>query len=107
MTDRDEGRIQRDEWDELLDEDVDYADRLDNWADRIGRTPGEIERLRKGWQPIETVPKDGTDLLLYSPRWGMMVGLWAGAWVQEEGGPSYRGITHWMPLPDPPQETDG
>lgn len=70
---------------------------------------GLKERLRaeleapKGWQPIETAPKDGFHYLLYMPE-VQFVGFWSGsewcvvaptcpiAWTQP---------THWMPLPPP------
>jgi hypothetical protein len=80
------------------------------------------------WQPIETAPKDGTDLLLawnWRGRY-VSIGKWARVnyldwdtdrvvdsecWVQWESlnsivdtcvlvGPN--APTHWMPLPEPP-----
>lgn len=68
------------------------------------------------WQPIETAPKDGTAVLLYSPR---MPGLDIGRWYDERGPSSddpghpdgWFGFiftpwgtepTHWMPLPASP-----
>jgi hypothetical protein len=59
------------------------------------------------WQPIETAPKDGTNILL---GWPTMVlsGYWADwrsrkSWVTSRGEYSDKyAPTHWMPLPDPP-----
>lgn len=65
-----------------------------------------------GWQPIETAPKDGTRLDLWSEngwRYPNAAWDWVGdgmGWTDahhhgsiEEGGP----FTHWMPLPEPPK----
>jgi hypothetical protein len=59
------------------------------------------------WQPIETAPKDGIWVLLYSPPGGFSVarywpsfGFRGGFWDGD--------ATHWMPLPAPPaQEGEG
>jgi Protein of unknown function (DUF551) len=71
------------------------------------------------WQPIETAPKDGSAILLYSPKHGTVEGgwdqvdggghpengpsiyWWASRYVVFEDGP-YDAPTHWMPLPAPP-----
>lgn len=77
------------------------------------------------WQPIETAPKDGTIVLLWSrssDEWA--TGLWqdvglpqfftpvAGMWVRnlyvahDPTSNPYLPIndpTHWMPLPPPPE----
>lgn len=75
------------------------------------------------WQPIETAPKDGTEILIFRPigtqhdPW-MFVATWQqcdGCGSVVDGGifmsnacvDSYVGTTHathWMPLPEPPQE---
>lgn len=73
------------------------------------------------WQPIETAPKDGTAIMLYSP--GKNGGRWITRWKEPEvqwvvvkDGPEILSgdmekkprrdrippPTHWMPLPAPP-----
>lgn len=66
------------------------------------------------WQPIETAPKDETEVLLYCPddvlpQWSITTG-WAdnhGWHLVQTGGYAedndvYPNPTHWMPLPKPP-----
>ena len=58
------------------------------------------------WQPIETAPKDGRDILIFHPRMGeMFVAYWS------DGSNRFMfstmtaldgGETHWMPLPPAP-----
>jgi hypothetical protein len=48
------------------------------------------------WQPIETVPI-GRSVLLWDAAYKMVV-------LQLARKPLWRGHTHWMPLPAPPQE---
>jgi hypothetical protein len=76
------------------------------------------------WQPIETAPKDGSEVLLYYPLEGLsehhsrrVICWWhkgwstrsPGRWVFQ--GRAARGYsdeyqpTLWMPLPEPPQAT--
>jgi hypothetical protein len=62
------------------------------------------------WQPIETAPKDGMQILIYDPLCGIQqvgfditgskMGL-TDAWIADDGGTYLP--THWMPLPDPPK----
>ena len=62
------------------------------------------------WQSISTVPKDGTPVLIYSAgnRVGHSIEL--DYWHLEAHGYPYEGWylatspTHWMPLPEKPDE---
>lgn len=73
-----------------------------------------------GWQPIETAPKNFTELLGYRPDQGVFIFRWSTVdefpdadqtddyecwwndlwgWMDGELTP-----THWMPLPSPPED---
>lgn len=69
------------------------------------RLKAEVERLRSlsansEWQPIETAPKDGQEILAYRHPHGVF--LMPGYW----GNDMYQ-MTHWMPMPKPPAAKDG
>ena len=61
------------------------------------------------WQPIETAPKDGTEIL--TVKHGVMViNNWHRCWMTRKGQELVYNDwqwqskpTHWMPLPDPPE----
>lgn len=64
------------------------------------------------WQPIETAPRDGTRILVYTAERcrrclpgtvGMAVMFWDGAWAIVDGIHARHLPTHWKPLPEPPQ----
>lgn len=74
------------------------------------------------WQPIETAPKDGTHILIYTVDhpgpvpardmparvtafWYAPYGEWhlVMAWGYEAENQVYGVPTHWQPLPDPPK----
>jgi len=67
---------------------------------------------RMTWKPISSAPRDGTDILIYdagtgsyevSSYWTDTPRYWDGNW----GDGEYEHTpTHWMPLPEPPKETD-
>jgi hypothetical protein len=56
------------------------------------------------WQPIDTAPKDGTEVLLTDGKykrtgyWARRVGVWSIDAIVALEPP-----THWMPLPEPPE----
>ena len=68
------------------------------------------------WRTIDSAPKDGTAVLLYGQREGEtpFVGVFAYAgWGEKEWVENTTGLeacraphepTHWMPLPDPPND---
>ena len=71
------------------------------------------------WQPIETAPKDGTKILVWThhdvceiSEWFQATGykykevgrgLYAKSIVVANEGWSSNTPTHWQPLPDPPE----
>lgn len=74
----------------------------------------EIGADANGWRPIETAPRDGTDILAAGRYGPIRVARW------DEKAPSlYSGVpgswranvytfvelelTHWQPLPNPPE----
>lgn len=60
------------------------------------------------WQPIETAPKDGREILVCS-RYQCAVAFWDDeeeAWLTDyrrKGNSAYVEARHWMPLPEPPK----
>lgn len=82
--------------------------------------PRPIPLPEPAWQPIETAPKDGTEILLFELLRGEESMIRAGYW--EDQGESIHDVgeaagwsiadsgyigeirpTHWMPLPAPPE----
>jgi hypothetical protein len=67
----------------------------------------QLEGARKGWQPIETAPKDGCEFVACNMNQGGVMQLvsWNGLhrFWQSKGEPVFMQATHWMPLPPPPQ----
>ncbi|MEO0943239.1 MAG: DUF551 domain-containing protein [Pseudomonadota bacterium] len=69
------------------------------------------------WQPIETAPKDGTEVILfywwYIDGGLVTAGYWHPVFDDVKGGFWYADLvnagaadpTHWMPLPEPPSNT--
>lgn len=80
-----------------------------NLHDVIRRKDRELEeaREREEWRPIDTAPRDGTQVLLTGvglDRW-ISTGRWVnGHWYDDDGPGWLANVTHWMPLPAPPRE---
>ena len=57
------------------------------------------------WQPIETAPKDDTDVLVFSDNSIWIASFYHGIWWFEKNDDTVRlsKPTHWMPLPEPPK----
>lgn len=74
-----------------------------------GRTEAaEAQLAAREWQPIETAPRDGTDVLLHGPfgnegkQYNEVARFWGSRWTIEWMH-DFHAPTHWMPLPEPPQ----
>lgn len=63
------------------------------------------------WQPIDTAPKDGSDILVVSESAEFKIIFWSeddgedGCWCDPLYfiGEETETLTHWMPLPEPPR----
>lgn len=70
----------------------------------------EIERLRSltEWRPIETAPRDGTDILIFEGN-AIIAAWWTSANPRLSGWDAGEFMcdhpTHWLPLPPPPGDT--
>ena len=111
------GKVNLTEWSSC---DVDAvglssADRIANQNNHIAALQQEIEKLRAQlprWIPVEErLPKDRSDVLVvayWHERWGVYMGWCAperAAWSVHIGigDRSDIAVTHWMPLPEPPE----
>jgi hypothetical protein len=60
------------------------------------------------WLPIESAPKDGTEVLVWAAGCGFSVMRWLSmGWDDGDFHSGHRWPTHWMPLPAPPVLTTG
>ena len=86
---------------------------------REGSSASEIKKLKaalpKGWQPIETAPRERVEWdtpphILIVVEGSVVIASWepatrqwwgdcCGTWAEEDA-------THWMPLPAPPEGLD-
>lgn len=60
------------------------------------------------WRPIETAPKDGSDILVFHPesREQFVVFWQERRWYFSPNGALKDDPSHWMPLPEPPKTGD-
>lgn len=71
---------------------------------------GGFQNVSVGWQPIETAPKDGTKILANfthpEVEYWPVVAYWTDAVDMQRwaGFPRDAQPTHWMPLPQPPND---
>lgn len=108
-------------------------DAYDKTMQRIAEAPSPTPPAGDGWEPIETAPKDGTDVLLAGALgggWRVTVGHWTTdeecrtpigdcggecrcieydyhdpSWISWDGGfCDPWPATHWQPLPAPPEQ---
>lgn len=64
-----------------------------------------------GWQPMDTAPRDGTYILLWSPEDACAISGYYHPGEDESddlwlAGNIIVNPTNWMPLPEPPQKKD-
>ena len=66
----------------------------------------ERDALASTWQPIETAPKDGTEILGLTATHGRYIICLDENYLRLQNGEAVRwNFTHWMPLPATPEQT--
>lgn len=95
-----------------------HCPEIDHWVDDNGEWVKFAEL--QAWQPIETAPRDGTKILVFTAIGDVEIGQWCTTeWDRYELHDADRNLytrrvdihefwnnnfpTHWMPLPEPPQ----
>jgi len=90
----------------------------EHYTSHIAELETEVARLKagRGWQPIETAPKDGTLILVSFGAKGVRAVYWEDdLWCVDDDkhGPyplrgysysTFTAPTHWMPMPEKPSE---
>jgi len=74
-----------------------------------------IESLMPEWLPIETAPKDGTEIDVWVKNGFRIINVrWkvdGGYWVYNRDYINWNWLgalpTHWLPIPKPPENRDG
>lgn len=78
--------------------------------DYIERLTAQLRKM--DWQPIETAPKDGTKILVWNGYRRCLSYCDEFGWHRQNfigeplGAKDYEPETHWIPLPDPPANTE-
>ena len=129
MTDEPEvTQVDRDAADDAWSYACDAFDLYEAFARHRIATEAKIraDQIEREWQPIETAPKDGTEIIVtdgyevwtakhsvsnirnYAPFFATTCNgrLWYRGpdWCEER---EYFDSTHWMPLPAPPEKHNG
>ncbi len=69
----------------------------------------EAQLAQQSWRPIETAPRDGTEVLLLAASYVFIERMGGGTpyrgWREHKGAVAYP--THFMPLPLPPTKQEG
>lgn len=76
----------------------------------VQRLTDALAAADKGWQPIETAPRDGTEILIWPGPYGSVIAAVRGKYfwdVRHLGVAACKLLTptHWQPLPAPPALT--
>lgn len=66
--------------------------------------------LDRQWIPVsERLPEEGTEILAYADNRRCNAEFWRGEWwhacqgFEKRGGRMLKRVSHWMPLPEPPE----
>ena len=64
--------------------------------------------VERGWQPIETAPHDGTEIVAWTASGAAWIVSWEGSGWRIKKPPGrdpilYVDAVRWMPLPEPPR----
>jgi hypothetical protein len=88
-----------------------WRDQAQEYGERLEQMHEELMEARHNgqpaWLPIDTVPRDGTEVLLYQPH-QVCGGTWSDRWLDDApGGPGWdvageSDPSHWQPLPASP-----
>lgn len=86
----------------------DYRNTLYMWQkDNVHSDALRAELARHQWQPIDTAPKDGTRIVALCSNGAAYVARWNTNYEEWSiPGSGISGVTHWMPLPEPPVAVD-
>lgn len=95
-------------------EQADRAAASDMYRNFVKSARAALAAMPSQWRPIDSAPRDGTDILLYCPPVGKFaeendIGRWnqsLGQWQMPDhqcGGYGKCDPTHWMPRPAPPK----
>lgn len=75
------------------------------WRVPVATALRDARAMGPEWQPIETAPKDGTQILMVIAGYEPLCGRWRrGTWTSDPDK-AYFSPTHWQPLPAAPKES--